>query len=71
MCIPGVDYSESFAPVITDTRTRWMITLYLFKSNERWVIEMIDYEVAYLNGDARNEVFIKYPKEMVELGFLT
>ena len=38
---------------------------------EDWVIWLIDYESAFLNADLDKDIYIEYPEEMVELGFLT
>ena len=71
MAIPGVDYTESFSPVVTDATTRLMITIYLYKSDGTWSIEMIDFEAAFLNSNIDKDIYVEYPKGMVELGFMT
>ena len=68
MSIPGVDYTESFAPVATETTIRLVITIGLY--NE-WTIELVDYEAAFLNADMKVDMYIEYPEGMVELGFIT
>ena len=71
MAIPGVDYTESFSPVVTDATTRIMITIYMNKTGDGWIIEMIDFEAAFLNSDIHRDIYVEYPKGMVELGFMT
>jgi Reverse transcriptase (RNA-dependent DNA polymerase) len=73
--IPGVDYSESFAPLASDTSIRVIITMFLYyhhrynKSN--WDLEIFDVESAFLNADLDKQVFIEWQQGMFELGFIT
>jgi Reverse transcriptase (RNA-dependent DNA polymerase) len=75
MQIPGVDYSESFAPVASDTSIRVIIEMFLYyhhiykKSN--CYSDMFDVEAAFLNADLDNQVFIEWPQGMFNLGFIT
>jgi hypothetical protein len=75
MQIPGVDYTESFSPVATDTTIRMIIGLYLFYKElfpeEDWILELFDVEAAFLNSEVENETYIEWPEGMVELGFIT
>jgi len=75
MQIPGVDFTESFAPVASDTSIRTLISIFLFMlhiSKDEWVLEMMDAEAAFLNADlGESRVFIEWPQGMVELGILT
>jgi transposase InsO family protein len=74
MQIPGVDYTESFSPVATDSSIRLMIGLYLYfnKHNKvkNWKLEMFDVEAAFLNAELDKPVFIEWPQGMEELGFI-
>ena len=67
--IPGVDFTESFAPVATDTTTRIIFAFVLF--NPKWTCEIVDVEAAFLNADLHEDLFIEYPEGVVELGFET
>jgi Reverse transcriptase (RNA-dependent DNA polymerase) len=74
MQIPGVDFTESFSPVATDTSIRTMIVLclYLMKkdASNKWKLEMFDVEAAFLNADLDQHVYIEWPEGMEELGFI-
>ncbi|KAI2491012.1 hypothetical protein MHU86_23547 [Fragilaria crotonensis] len=71
--IPGVDYTEFFSPVATDTTVRTTIAVAVYRQGEGWIMEMIDIEAAFLNAEleADREVFAEWPEGMVELGFIT
>ena len=75
MQIPGVDYTESFSPVATDTSIRSMIVMYLYYHKHQpmieWLLEMFDVEAAFLNAEIGQPVFIEWPQGMEELGFAT
>jgi hypothetical protein len=62
MQIPGVDYTESFSPVATDTSIRLMIGLYLYfnkhKIDKQWKLEMFDVESAFLIAELDQAVSI-------------
>jgi hypothetical protein len=59
MQIPSVDYTESFSPVGNDTSVRIVIGLSLF--NDDWVLEIIDVEAAFLEGDMEKTMYIEWP----------
>jgi len=65
--IPGVDFTESFAPVATDTsiRTVFAITLY----NKRWVCELVDVEAAFLEADLDEDIYMEWPEGINEFEF--
>jgi Reverse transcriptase (RNA-dependent DNA polymerase)/Zinc knuckle len=71
--VPGVDYTESFSPVATDTTVRTSIAMALFRQKEGWTIEMIDIEAAFLNAELESDrpVYAEWPEGMVELGFIS
>ena len=73
MQIPGVDYSESFSPVVNDTTTRVVLGLTLHKQHELddWICEMFDVEAAFLNATLDIPMYLEWPEGMVELGFIT
>ena len=75
MQIPGVDFTESFAPVASDTAIRVIIGVYLYynKLNPRvnWVLEMFDVEAAFLNADLLQPSYIEWPQGVQELGFIS
>ena len=69
--IPGVDYTEKFSPVTTDTSTRIMLGLTMYYSNIGWVCEMFDVEAAFLESDVEAECYVEWPEGIAELGFMT
>jgi hypothetical protein len=73
--IPGVDFTESFAPVATDTTVRTALCIYLYyaqgKDGLTFVCEMIDILAAFLEGNMESPTFIDWPAGMLEMGFAT
>jgi Reverse transcriptase (RNA-dependent DNA polymerase) len=75
MHIPGVDYTESFAPVASDTGIRVVIGILLYyldmRPKDEWVLESFDVEAAFLNAVLTHPVYIEWPKGIKEFGFLS
>jgi hypothetical protein len=75
MQIPGVEYTESFAPAASDSSIIIVIGIFLFFLHmfpqDEWVLETFDVEVAFLNALLKNPVYIEWPKGLKELGFLS
>jgi hypothetical protein len=69
--IPGVDYTESFAPVATDTTIRLLLAIALYETEEDWTVECLDIEAAFLEGDIDEPIYIEFPDGMDDLGFVT
>jgi hypothetical protein len=69
--IPGVDCTESFAPVATDTTIRLPLAMALCDQNKDWTVECLDIEAACLEGDVDEPIYIEFPEGMDELGFAT
>ena len=65
--IPGVDFTDSFAPVATDTSVRILFAIALYY--KEWTIEVIDVEAAFLEADLEEAVYIDWPEGVIELGF--
>jgi hypothetical protein len=59
--IPGVDYTENFAPVVNDVTIRIVLVLMLLN---QWEGELVDVEVAFLHGDMDTEVYLEIPEGM-------
>ena len=59
--IPGVDFNESFAPVINDVSFRVMLIAKLM-----WGLQasIIDVETAFLHGDLSEEIYMNIPEGM-------
>ena len=68
--IPGVDFTDSFSPVATDTAMRTIFALTLYNNNEnkneRWVCEVIDVEAAFLEADMDEDIYIEWPDGVLE-----
>ena len=71
MQVPGVDFTEKFSPVATDTSTRIIIGLVLYYFYLEWVCEAFDVEAAFLEPYMDIEMYVQWPDGIVELGFLT
>jgi Reverse transcriptase (RNA-dependent DNA polymerase) len=73
--IPGVDCSESFALVASDTSIRVIVAMFLYyhhrDKKSTWDLEMFDVEAAFLNADLDKQVFIKWPQGILDLGLIT
>jgi hypothetical protein len=71
--IPGVDYTESFAPVATTSSINMVVANGLFREEEGWEVETLDIEAAFLESDMdpNMEVFIEWPDGMKELDYIT
>lgn len=66
--VPGVDYTETFAPVAQDTTTRLTLGVALMKD---WITESVDIEAAFTNADMATPSYVEWPKGSVELGLIT
>ena len=57
--IPGIDFAENYAPVISDVTWRIMLVAMLI-----WNLEgiLIDVECAFLEGDLEEEVYMECPE---------
>jgi Reverse transcriptase (RNA-dependent DNA polymerase) len=75
MQIPGVDYTESFASVASDSGIRIIIDIFLYFLHlcprDEWALATFDVEVAFLNALKSNPVYIEGPKRLKELCFLS
>jgi hypothetical protein len=75
MQIPGVECTESFAPLASDTAIRLIIGMYLYYhvlyKSENWVLESFNVEAAFLNSNLEAKVYIEWPEGMLELGLIT
>jgi len=56
--IPGVDFNETFAPVVRHQTLQMLLAL---ANCYCWHIHQIDVKSTLLNGDLKNEIFIKIP----------
>jgi hypothetical protein len=68
--IPGVNYTESFAPVATSTAINMILGTALYRG---WEVETVDIEAAFLEADMdpNMQVLIEWPEGSVEFGIIT
>ena len=72
MQIPGVDFTEKFSPVATDSSIRIVIALTLFYWDSKgWRNMGLDVEAAFLEGKQVEPMYLKCPKVLAALGFMT
>jgi hypothetical protein len=57
--VPGIDFSESFAPVLNDVSFRIMLIAKLVWDMTSTVVEI---ETAFLHGDLDEEIYMEVPK---------
>ena len=61
---PGIDYTESYSPLATNTTIKVALAMALIKhkTEKDWVIHMIDVEAAFLNAEVDSDIFIEMPE---------
>jgi hypothetical protein len=61
MQIPGVDYTESFAPVASNSGIRIVIRIFLYYFHMfprwEWVLESFNVEVTFLNALLKSSLY--------------
>ena len=62
--IPGVDFTDNFAPVINDITFRILLIIYLILKYDS---RIIDVETAFLNGDLEEQIFMKLPEGLSQV----
>ena len=65
--IPGVDFTDSFAPVATDAGIRIVFAITMHKKT--WTLEIIDVEASFLEGDLEEDIYLEWPEGVIEFGF--
>ena len=64
----GIDYSETFSPVIKPTII-WLVLIIAISNG--WLIHQLDVHNAFLNGILQEEVYINQPRGFVHSDFPT
>ena len=71
MKLLGVDFTESFYPVVPDTSTRIPIWLTLYYEYDGWIVELCDVEAAFFCTNLEVEMYIEWPEGILDLGIIT
>ena len=71
MQVPGVDFTESFYPVASDTSTMILIGLTLYYEYYGWITELCDVEAAFQNPKMEVEMYIEWPEVILDLVIIT
>jgi Reverse transcriptase (RNA-dependent DNA polymerase) len=61
--LPGIDFTDNFAPVIHDVTFRIMLLIYFMLKYDS---KIIDVETAFLYGDLDEEIYMKIPEGLKE-----
>ena len=63
--MPGIDFSETFAPVARIDTVRTMLAL---AAQKGWQVYQLDVKFAFLNGELQEEVYVEQPQGFVVEG---
>ena len=56
--IPGVDYTDNYAPVVNDVTLRVALTI---RVQKKWKRKNLDVETAFLEGELKEKIYMKPP----------
>ena len=62
---PGIDYNETFAPVVKFTSIRALLAL---AAHQNWEVHQMDVKTAFLNGDLEETIYMQQPEGFVVSG---
>lgn len=60
---PGVDYFETYNPIIKPATTRIILTL---EASLRWLVHQLDFNHAFLNGILQEQVYMTQPAGFID-----
>ncbi|KAL0314103.1 UNVERIFIED_CONTAM: Retrovirus-related Pol polyprotein from transposon RE2 [Sesamum angustifolium] len=63
--LPGIDYTETFAPVARLDTIRALIAI---AANKKWKIYQMDVKSAFLNGYIDEEIYVEQPQRFIAKG---
>ncbi|KAK4395665.1 Retrovirus-related Pol polyprotein from transposon RE2 [Sesamum angolense] len=63
--LPGIDYTETFAPVARLDTIRALIAI---AANKKWEIYQMDVKSAFLNGYIDEEIYVEQPQRFIAKG---
>ncbi|KAL0298517.1 UNVERIFIED_CONTAM: Retrovirus-related Pol polyprotein from transposon RE2 [Sesamum radiatum] len=63
--LPGIDYTETFAPVARLDTIRALIAI---AANKKWKIYQMDVKSAFLNGYIDEEIYVEQPQGFIAKG---
>jgi Reverse transcriptase (RNA-dependent DNA polymerase) len=63
--VPGVDFTEAFSPVVHDVSCRLLIIMQMIFRRKAMIM---DVEVAFLNGDLEEQIYMECPRGLEHEG---